>query len=122
MEMSLREATGVERRPSFDGLWRRGDPEPALRLFIFGPLPPGLDPGRDDVRDSSQPRHAIGAHARSASSAEDCRDVARELFGLLAGRIAAQHAVAAVDKELGEIPLDRLGAQEARSFLFERLK
>jgi hypothetical protein len=78
--------------------------------------------GPDDVRDSSQPRHAIGALARSASSAEDCRDVARELFRLLAGRIAAQHAVAAVDKELGEIPLDRLGAQEARSFLFERLK
>jgi hypothetical protein len=40
MEMSLREATGVERRPSFDGLWRRGDPEPSLRLFILDRFPP----------------------------------------------------------------------------------
>ena len=71
---------------------------------------------RDDVRDSSQTRHAIGALARSANSAEDCRDVTRELFGLLARRIAAHHSKLPVDQELGEIPLDRLGAQEARRF------
>src|ERR1700722_4958323 len=103
-------------------LWRRGDPQPPLRLSISGSLPRTGSGNRNDVRDSSQPRHAIDALARSASSAEDCRDVARELFGLLAGRIAAHHTKLPVDQELGEIPTDRLGAQEARSFLFERLK
>ena len=45
-----------------------------------------------------------------------------ELLRLLARRIAAHHAKLPVDQELGEIPLDRLRAQEAGRFLFERLK
>ena len=64
----------------------------------------------------------VGAVARSASSGEDCRDVARELFGLLAGRIAAQNSKLLVDQELGEIPLDRLRAQEAARAPLEGLE
>jgi hypothetical protein len=113
----------MERRktPVFRRLWRRGDPKP-LRPFIFGPLSPGLDPGHDDVSDSSQPHYASGALARFASSAEDCRDVARELLWLGAWRVAVRDSKLPVDQELGEIPLDRLRAQEAGRVLFERLK
>src|SRR5271170_7872685 len=114
MEMSLREAMGRRKTPVFRlamATRRSRAAAPALYLWIASPRTGSG--GRDDVRDSSQPHHAIGALARSASSAEDCRDVARELFGLLAGRIAAHHAKLPVDQKLGEIPLDCLCAQEA---------
>src|SRR3984885_11123512 len=55
-------------------------------------------------------------------SADRRLDVAGELLRLLAGRIAPHHSKLPVDQELGEIPLDRLRAQEPGRFVFERLK
>jgi hypothetical protein len=116
--MSLREAMGVERRPPFDGLGRRGDQDGRsgpLSLDRFFGLNPGIG------MTSAIQVYCIMPCARSRS-ADDCRDVVQELFGLLAGRIAAQHSKLPVDQELGEVPLDRLRAQEAGRVLFERLK
>ena len=45
-----------------------------------------------------------------------------ELLGLVARRIAAHDTKLPVDQELGEVPLDRLRAQEAGRVLFERLE
>ena len=54
-------AIGRRKTPSFDGLWRRGDPETRFRPFIAGSLPPGLrSGGRDDDSGSTQLRHALG--------------------------------------------------------------
>jgi hypothetical protein len=53
---------------------------------------------------------------------EGRREGAGELLRLLAGRIAPHHSKLPVDQELGEIPLDRLRAQEPGRFVFERLK
>jgi hypothetical protein len=45
----------AEGRLSFDGPWRRGDPEPPLRPFISG----SLRSARDDDPGSSKPRQAL---------------------------------------------------------------
>ena len=46
-------------------------------------------------------------------------DVARQAFGLVLRRVAADHAAVAPDQELGEVPLDRLAAQQAGCLLFQ---
>ena len=46
-------------------------------------------------------------------------DVARQAFGLVLRCVAADHASVAPDQELGEVPLDRLAAQQAGCLLFQ---
>src|SRR5437870_5470095 len=71
---------------------------------------------------------ATAAHAmlafRSGSTdreLEQLLDVAGDRLGLDVGRVAFDDLALAVDQELGEIPLDRLGAEQPRLFLFEVL-
>src|SRR4029434_4831840 len=47
-------------------------------------------------------------------------DVGLEAVGLGVGRIALDDVALAVDQELGEIPLDRLGPQKSRLLLLEK--
>jgi hypothetical protein len=43
-------------------------------------------------------------------SAEHGLDIAGELLRLVGRRVAAHHVATAVEQELGEVPLDRMGA------------
>src|SRR6516225_4127915 len=55
-------------------------------------------------------------------SAERSLDVLGQRLRLVARRVAAQNAALPVDQELGEIPLDRLRAEEAGRCLLQRLE
>jgi hypothetical protein len=87
----------------------------------YHPAPDG-DAPTTWSRSISRLARSSRRRSETFGSAERRLDVAGELLRLLAGRIAAHRSKLPVDQELGEIPLDRLRAQEAGRFVFERLK
>src|SRR5205085_3660481 len=55
------------------------------------------------------------------SSGQRLFDVATQAVGRVVGRVALQHLAVAADQELGEVPLDALGAEQPGLFALQPL-
>ena len=118
------EPWGVERRPSFDGLWRRGDPGPLHRPFIPGSLPPGTkSPGVALTvrlnRSVREPRPPSLAHLRFHS----LQRLAAADADLLLVRLEAADDASSAHLHAGAKPRDiRLAVLHRLGLLGERAR
>jgi hypothetical protein len=111
------------------------DADMVADLRDFAPLSRPDDAARGVRGRRPRKRLSLPAHARAARLAEagtlggylrgglsqQLLDIARNLLRLGLRRIALHHLAIAPDQELGEVPLDPLGAQHARRFGFQVL-